>query len=250
MSRDLDFRPAGAAAPRARQVWSHARTEASLILRNGEQSILSLVIPVGVLVAGRWFSDLLGQDFAVTAVSVLGLAIWSSTFTSLSIATGFERRYNVLERLAATPLGRTGILLGKATGTALITSGQLAVLALIAVALGWHPTPDLGHLVVAALAAVLAAVSFAGCGLALAGTAKPEATLAVANLVHLAGMAGGALLLPVARYPEALQPLIAALPTAALGEALRTGTSWSLLVLLPWALGALALSRKVFRWMS
>ena len=50
------------------------------------------------------------------APSVLALAVWSSAFTSVAIATGFERRYGVLERLAATPLGRSGLLAGKALG--------------------------------------------------------------------------------------------------------------------------------------
>src|SRR5690606_21303646 len=84
----LDFRPAGRAAPRAQQVLAHARTEASLIIRNGEQALLALVIPISILVAGRWFEGRLGVDFATTVPSVLALAIWSSCFTSLAISTG------------------------------------------------------------------------------------------------------------------------------------------------------------------
>ena len=60
-------------------------------------------------------------------------------FTSVAIATGFERRYGVLERLAATPLGRSGLLAGKAGAVLLILAGQLAVLAAVALALGWRP---------------------------------------------------------------------------------------------------------------
>ena len=47
-------------------------------------------------------------DLSVLAPSVLALAVWSSAFTSVAISTGFERRYGVLERLAATPLGKPG----------------------------------------------------------------------------------------------------------------------------------------------
>ncbi|MGO1385767.1 MAG: ABC transporter permease, partial [Arachnia sp.] len=123
----LDFTPRAAAAPRAQQVWAHATTEASLILRNGEQALLALVIPIGILVAGRFLGSRFGLDFVALAPSVLALAIWSSCFTSLAISTGFERRYNVLERLAATPLGKSGILFGKATAITLVTALQLVV---------------------------------------------------------------------------------------------------------------------------
>ena len=58
---------------------------------------------------------------------MLALAIWSSGFTSVAIATGFERRYGVLERLAATPLGRGGLLLGKACAIVTVILGQLVV---------------------------------------------------------------------------------------------------------------------------
>ncbi|MCC2593343.1 ABC transporter permease [Tessaracoccus sp. OS52] len=245
----LDFSPTGFAAPRKDQVLAHARTEASLIMRNGEQAILALVIPVAILIAGRWFAGALGLEFAATVPSVLALAIWSSCFTSLAISTGFERRYNVLERLAATPLGKTGILLGKSLGIAMITAGQVAVLAAIALALGWRPGLAPAHLLVALLSAVLAMAAFAGLALSLSGTARPEVTLAVANLVYLIGMAAG-LLLPVARYPGWLQPIVAGLPTGALGEAMRSGSVLSIPILLAWCVVGLLVSRKVFSWTS
>lgn len=245
----LDLAPTGAAAPRARQVWAHASTEAGLVLRNGEQALLALVIPVGILVAGRWFGDALGQPFGVTAVSVLGLATWSTCFTSLAIATGFERRYNVLERLAATPLGTAGILRGKALGFALITAAQVALLGAIALAMGWRPVLDWAHLAVAVPATALAMVAFAGLALALSGSARPEVTLALANLVYLVGMVTG-ILVPLSRYPDWAQPVLMALPTGAFGEALRHGTAWSLPILLVWCLAGLWLSRKVFSWTS
>jgi ABC-2 type transport system permease protein len=98
----LDFSPAPGAAPARRRVLAHAVTEARLLIRNGEQLLLALVIPVGILVGARLVGGQLG-DLATLAPSVLALAVWSSAFTSVAIATGFERRYGVLERLAATP---------------------------------------------------------------------------------------------------------------------------------------------------
>lgn len=246
----LDFTPRGTAAPRGRQVWAHATTEASLIIRNGEQALLALVIPIGILVAGRFLGGRVGPDFPTLVPSVLALAIWSSCFTSLAIATGFERRYNVLERLAATPLGKGGILMGKAVAISLITGLQIIVLALTALALGWRPDVDPIAVAVAVAACLLAAAAFAGLALSLAGTARPEVTLAVGNLIYLFGVVAGGLLLPVASHPTWAQPIVALLPTAALGEALRFSTPLSLIVLAVWCVGTLVLARKVFRWTS
>ena len=246
----LDFTPSAGAAPRSRQVWAHATTEASLILRNGEQALLALVIPIGILVAGRFIGSRMGLDFTTLAPSVLALAIWSSCFTSLAISTGFERRYNVLERLAATPLGKSGILLGKAMAIALVTGVQLLVLVAAALLLGWRPGFNPMALGIAVVACILAASAFAGMALSLAGTARPEVTLALANLIYLAGVVGGGLLLPIASHPGWAQPIVGLLPTAALGEALRSGAPLSLIVLAVWGTGTLVLARKVFRWTS
>ena len=250
----MDFSPSAVAAPFGRRVWAHATTEASLILRNGEQALLAVVIPVAILVGGRLFGDRLGLTLQDTAPSVLALAMWSSCLTTLAIATGFERRYNVLERMAATPLGKPGILVGKGLGISLITAGQVTVLAAIAVALGWRPSFTPLSLLVAAIVTVLAMGAFAGLALAIAGSLRPEATLAVANLLYLVGMPLG-ILLPVSRLPGWAQPVVAALPTGALGETLRAAAQgqalgWPVLVAALWCAATLALAWKVFKWTS
>lgn len=250
----IDFTPAARSAPLGRRVWAHATTEAHLILRNGEQALLAVIIPVAFLVGGRFFGDRLGLGLPDTAPSVLALAIWSCGLTTLAIATGFERRYNVLERMAASPLGKSGILLGKGLGIALITGGQLAVLAAVALALGWHPTPTPLSLLVAVVVALLSMGAFAGLALAIAGSLRPEATLAVANLLYLVGMPLG-VLLPVSRFPGWAQPLVAAVPTGALGEALRAAAQgqalgWPVVVAALWCAASLALAWKVFKWTS
>lgn len=250
----LDLTPAPGAAPPTRRVLGHARTEALLLVRNGEQLLLALVIPIALLVLGRILGGRFG-DLSVLAPSVLALAVWSSAFTSVAISTGFERRYGVLERLAATPLGRGGLLTGKALATSAVVLGQLVVIAVVAVALGWRPafTPLSGLLAVVAVA--LAGVAFSGLALALAGRLRAEATLALANVVYVLLLAAGALVLPLDRYPAGLQSVIALLPTAALGEGLRAYAVgsvllWPLLSLVIWCgLGLLA-AWKGFRWTS
>lgn len=251
----LDLSPSPGAAPRARRILAHARTEASLLLRNGEQLLLALVIPLGLLVAGMLFGDRIGLDPVAFPASVLALALWSTSFTSLAITTAFERRYGVLERLVATPLTRSDLITGKALASASIAGGQVLLVAVVAVALGWRPEVQPLPLLDAVVAAVLALVAFASFALALAGRLRAEATLAVANLIYLVVAAGGALVLPLASYPAWAQPLLAALPPAQLGETLRGAASGSvsplhLVGLALWAAVALLVARKAFRWTS
>ena len=258
----LDLSPAPAAAPAARRVLSHALCEARLLARNGEQLLLALVIPVGILVLGRTLGGPFG-GIDVLAPSVLGVAIWSSAFTSVAIATGFERRYGVLERLASTPLGRSGLIAGKCVAVLLVVAGQLLVLVAVGLVLGWRPAFTAGSAATSLLAAALAVAVFVSLGLLLAGRLRAEATLGLANLVYLMLLAGGGLVVPVASYPAAMQPVVAALPTAALGEGLRfgaqaglpTGASeailwWPLVVLAAWLAVAAVAAWKGFRWTS
>ncbi len=88
------FTPAPGAAPFVRQVTTQASMEARLMLRNGEQLLLAVVIPVIVLVGGVRGAERVNLSYGVDtfAPGVLALAIMSTSFTSLAIATGFERR--------------------------------------------------------------------------------------------------------------------------------------------------------------
>ena len=120
----LDFTPAAGAALPVRRITRYGVLEARLLGRNGEQLLLALVIPLGILLAGGLAPGRFGQ-LEVVAPSVLALAVWSTGFTSVAIATAFERRYGVLERLAATPLGKTGLIAGKSFAITLIIVGQV-----------------------------------------------------------------------------------------------------------------------------
>ena len=132
--------------------------------------------------------------------------------------------------------------------------GVVAVLALVAAALGWRPEFTPLSLLAALTTGILAMGAFAGLALAISGSLRPEATLAVANLLYLLGMPLG-VLLPVSRLPDWAGPAVSALPTGALGEALRAASvgqalGWPVLVAALWCAGMLALAWKVFKWTS
>ncbi|HEY9564846.1 MAG TPA: ABC transporter permease [Nocardioides sp.] len=259
MSTEQDiFTPDPGSAPLARQVRAQAWMETKLILRNGEQLLLAVVIPVLALVGGVLAADRLGLDFDETAVDmltpgVLALAVMSTSFTSLAIATGFERRYGLLKRLGASPLPRFGLLMGKVLALRGVQVLQAIVICAVALALGWSSGGGAAGFLVALAGALLGTVAFAGLGLALAGAMRAEATLAAANLVYLLLMMGGGIVLPRSTYGAA-GDVLQYLPSAALGDVLRdalidqTANAGAFVVLTIWAVLAAVVASRTFKW--
>lgn len=255
------FNPAPGAAPLVTQVVAQARMEARLMLRNGEQLLLAIVIPVIVLVGGVLAADRMGLDLDghepvdVLAPGVLALAVMSTAFTSIAIATGFERRYGVIKRLGSSPLPRSGLLLGKVSALLNVVALQLVVLTVVAVALGWRPSPAQPAMSIGATVLAVAAGTwaFASLGLFVAGVLRAEAVLAVANLVYLLLMAGGGVVLPTSSYGAAAG-VISWLPSASLGDAMRAALVDARLdgpavaILVGWGLLGTLLTARTFRW--
>lgn len=250
----LDLSPAPGAAPAARRVLAYAVHELRQQLRNGEQLLLTLVIPVGalVLLANVPILPLGPRPVDTVTPGVLALAVISTAFTGQAIATGFERRYGALKLLGATPLGRTGLLVGKTLAVLAIELGQVALLCAVALALGWRPVGDPGS---AAVLLLVGTAAFSGLGLLLAGTLRAEATLAAANLVYVVLLAVGGVIVPVTVFPDRVAAVLYALPSTALAEGLRGvlvhGTGFPVLaalVLAAWALVSLTAAARLFRW--
>lgn len=255
------FTPQPGAAPLARQVATQARMETRLMLRNGEQLLLAIVIPVIVLIAGVLGAERLGLDLAgrtpvdVLTPGVLALAVMSTAFTSIAITTGFERRYGVIKRLGSSPLPRHGLLLGKVVALLNVVVLQLVVLVVVGLVLGWRPTLADPALSVGAVVLAVAAGTwaFASLGLFVAGVLRAEATLALANLVYLLLMAGGGVVLPTSSYGAAAG-VVSWLPSGALGDAMRAALidarldGSALLVLLGWGVLGTFLTARTFHW--
>lgn len=245
----------GRAAPAARRIAAQARFETLTMLRNGEQLLVAVVLPalvLGGLVATSFVPLGEGRRVDLVVPGVLALCVISSGFTGVAIATGFDRRYGVLRLLGASPLGRLGLLAAKAVAVLAVVALQFAVIGALGLALGWEPRwPGVPAAVVTTLLGTWAFVALA---LLLAGTVRAEGVLALANLVWVLLLALGGVVVPTRRLPDALAAVVELLPSAALGDGLRSAlvlgeahlSAW--LVLVVWAAAATALASRFFRW--
>ncbi|MEU1375581.1 ABC transporter permease [Streptomyces triculaminicus] len=249
------FAPKPGAAPLGRMIRAQAALETRMLLRNGEQLLLTVIIPsLLLLLFGTVDIVDTGEGKAVDflAPGVLALAVLSTAFTGQAIATGFERRYGVLKRLGASPLPRWALMTAKTCSVLVTEVLQVALLTAIAFALGWSPH---GNPLAVLLLLLLGTAAFSGLGLLMAGTLRAEATLAAANLVFLLLLVGGGVIVPLEKFPDAAQSVLALLPIAALSDGLRdvlrdgAGMPWADLgVLAAWAVLGLGAAGRFFRW--
>jgi ABC-2 type transport system permease protein len=237
-----------------RALAAQTRAESVLQLRRGENMIVTLAIPLGILV---FFAkvDTISTDFAhpvdFLVPGVLSLAVMAAAMVSLGIATGFERRYGVLKRLGSTPLSRSGLLVAKTATVLGLEVIQIVLVVLVGIAIGWSPP---GGLLPAVVLLLIGTVAFAGIGLLMAGTLRAEANLAAANGLFLVLLFLGGMAYPLDKLPSLLQDFAKLLPAAALSETVRAVLSsqpfpgGELVVLLAWAIVMPLLAARYFRW--
>jgi ABC-2 type transport system permease protein len=235
-------------------VVAQSRAETVLQLRRGENMVVTLAIPLGILV---FFAkvDTISSDYAqpvdFLVPGVLSLAVMATAMVSLGIATGFERRYGVLKRLGSTPLSRGGLLIAKTATVIALEIVQIVLIVGVGVALGWEVpagmVPAFGLL-------LLGTIAFAGIGMLMAGTLRAEANLAAANGLFLVLLFLGGMAYPLSKLPAGLEDFAKLLPAAALSETVRAALTpgpfptGELVVLVVWAIAAPLLAARYFRW--
>jgi ABC-2 type transport system permease protein len=235
-------------------VAAQAKAETQLQLRRGENLVVTLAIPLGVLVffakvdaVTTSFDD--PVDFLVPGV--LSLAVMASAMVSLGIATGFERRYGVLKRLGSTPLSRGGLLAAKTATVLAFELVQVVLVVAVAMAIGWEVP---GGVFAAVGLLLLGTVAFAGIGMLMAGTLRAEANLAAANGLFLVLLFLGGMAYPLEKLPAGLETFAKLLPAAALSETVRAVLTpevfpWGeFAVLVAWAIAMPLLAARYFRW--
>jgi len=255
MTATTSFAPMPGSASRAQMLRAQTEMEFRLLLRNGEQVGLTLVIPLLLL----FFFNLpllysldTPRRIDFVAPSIIALAVMSAAFTGLAIGTGFERKYAVLKRLGATALPRSVLVGGKTLAVLMLEIVQVMLISAFAYALGWHPH---GDPLLAAVLVVLGTATFCGLGLLVAGTLRAEVTLAAANLAWLILLFAGGIAIPLSKYPHAAREVLQYLPSAALSDGLhqvlQRGAgipAHAVLTLLVWTAVGLPAAARWFRW--
>jgi ABC-2 type transport system permease protein len=250
----LDLTPAPGAAPRGQQLIAQTAMELRLMLRNGEQVLLTIIIPTVLLIlfASAPIADLPKPRVDFLVPGVLALAVMSTAFTGQAIGTGFERRYGVLRRLGTTPLPRAMLLLAKTLSVLCIEVLQVALLCIVGLAYGWSPH---GNPAAVLALLLLGTFAFSSLGLLMAGTLRAEATLAAANLVYLVLLVLGGVAFPLTDFSTGVRHVLELLPISAMTDGLRVvlhsgGTvalhDW--ITLIAWTAGGAAAAARWFRW--
>lgn len=247
------FAPDPQPAAISRMLKAQFGLELRLLLRNGEQLLLTMFIPITLLV-GLTLLPLgsFGPNRAATFVpAIMALAVISTAFTGQAIAVAFDRRYGALKRLGATALPVWGIIAGKSLAVVAVVFLQSMLFGAIGIALGWRP--PLAGLALGAVIIALGTAVFAALGLLLGGTLRAEIVLAIANLLWFVFAGLGALVLEVGLVPTAVQWVARLTPSGALTEALSRAMTLSvdwfgLAVLAAWGAIAALCALRWFRF--
>ena len=193
-------------------------------------------------------------DFLIPGL--LGMNLMGSGLWGVGFSVVQARTKGLLKRFLATPMKKSEYLLS-------YVLSRLAFLVLEVGALigfGWlvfHVGVH-GTLFALALVVLLGAFSFSGLGLLVASRAKTvEAVSGLMNLVMLPMWILSGTFFSYARFPDAMQPFVRALPLTALNDALRavmidgaslTRVSPSIAIVCAWGLVSFGVAVKIFRW--
>lgn len=193
-------------------------------------------------------------DFLIPGLlgmNLMGTGIWSTAF-SVVIA----RNRKILKRLVATPMRRSHFLLSQIFARLLFLVLELTLV----IGFGWiaFDVAVRGPFLLLLVITLVGAMAFSGIGLLIA--ARPttvEGVSGIANFVMMPMWLLSGVFFSSERFPDAVQPLIRALPLTALNDALRgvineaqglSQVGTELAILAAWGLVSFAVALKIFRW--
>jgi ABC transporter DrrB family efflux protein len=166
------------------------------------------------------------------------------------------RSRKLLKSLVATPMRREHFLGAIAASRIVLVLAELAIL--LAFGRFAFGVPLRGSVATVLFFSIVGALSFSAVGMLVAArTAKTEVVSGLMNLVMLPMFVFSGVFFSSERFPDALQPVIRALPLTALNDALRAvilegaglGSQLGpLAVLAAWGLVAFAAALRWFRW--
>jgi ABC-type multidrug transport system permease subunit len=193
-------------------------------------------------------------DFLVPGL--LGMNLMGGSIWSMGFAIVDARRRKLMKRLIATPMPRHYFLVSfLISRLAMLVVEVGAFLAFGVLVFG---VPIRGSLFLVAGICVLGSLAFGAIGLLLSSRARTiEAASGLMNLTMLPMWILSGVFFSSQRFPDAVQPIIAALPLTALNDALRAtmlqGATIAqiapqALVLAAWLLVCFPVALKLFRW--
>lgn len=244
------FTPAPQRASAGAMAKAQGLIETKLLLRHGEQQLLSVIIPIGILIAGSLLDFMPeGTGLQQLLPMVLAVAATSGGFTGQAISVAFDRRYGALKRTGASGVSRATIVTGKIIAVTVLSIVQVILLGATAFFLGFRT--DVMGILLAFVVLVVGVGAFTAMGLTLGGTQSPELVLALANLIWfiMLGVVGWVM------YPQGLgdNGLFTLVPTVAIAAGLAdsfagTFPGFELAVLAGWLLVSAAAAIKWFRF--
>jgi len=193
-------------------------------------------------------------DFLIPGL--LGMNLMGSGLWGVGFAVVQARSKKLLKRLMATPMRRSDYLLSFILSRLVFLVVEIAAL----VGFGWvmFRVGIRGSVTALALVTVLGALSFAGLGMLVASRARTvEAVSGLMNLVMLPMWILSGTFFSYARFPDAMQPFVRALPLTALNDSLRAvmidGVSLAALgvplaIVAAWGLASFSVALRIFRW--
>jgi ABC-type multidrug transport system permease subunit len=194
-------------------------------------------------------------DFLIPGL--MGLNIMGGGLFGVGFVLVDMRVRKLLKRLLATPMRRSDFMLSIVLTRLTMLLPEMGLLLLLAY-FGFD-VPVRGNLVLLLLVILIGSFTFAGIGLLLASrTSKTETISGLVNLVMLPGWLLSGTFFSSRRFPDAVQPLIQALPLTQLNDALREvmlegasllRVSWRLGILVVWGAVPFLLAKRWFRWL-
>ncbi len=193
-------------------------------------------------------------DFLIpglVGMGIMGNSIWGLGFSIVD-----SRRRKLMKRIIATPMPRHYYLLSFLLFRMMLLVVEVGVPIMFGVlAFG---VPFRGSLFVLIVLVVLGSLSFSALGLLIASRARTiEAVSGLMNVVMLPMWVLSGVFFSAQRFPDAVQPVIKALPLTALIDALRAtilqGAGLAQLVresgtLAAWLIICFGAALKLFRW--
>jgi len=184
-------------------------------------------------------------------MNLLGTGLWGVGYTVVRM-----RREQLIKRLVATPMRRGHFLLSFMLGRMVFLAAELALL----LSFAWivFDVTVQGSLLALLITAVIGAFAFTAIGLLVASRVRTiEAAAGLMNLAAIPMWIVSGIFFSYHHFPDAVLPIIRALPLTALVDALRSvmmdgaslfAVSGSLAVVGAWGLLAFAASLALFRW--